>query len=58
MLPLDFPLSGVDGFKDPQAIQKVTGRAVMLTSDAPPTEEQPYPSLARQAWLYETLTSD
>ncbi len=55
---LDFPLSGVDGFKDPKAIQKVTGRAVMLTSDAPPTEEQPYPSLARQAWLYETLTSD
>jgi hypothetical protein len=55
---LDFPLNGVDGFKDPKAIQKVTGRAVMLTSDAPPTEEQPYPSLARQAWLYETLTSD
>ena len=55
---LDFPLSGVDGLTDPQAIQKVTGRAVMLTSDAPPTESQPYPSLARQAWLYETLTSD
>ncbi|WP_148298161.1 DUF6908 domain-containing protein [Synechocystis sp. PCC 7509] len=55
---LDFPLNGVDGFKDPKAIQKVTGRAVMLTSDAPPTEEQPYPSLARQTWLYETLTSD
>ncbi|MBA2375801.1 MAG: strawberry notch C-terminal domain-containing protein, partial [Rubrobacter sp.] len=55
---LDFPLNGVDGFTDPKAIQKVTGRAVMLTSDAPPTEEQPYPSLARQAWLYETLTSD
>ncbi|WP_146134135.1 DUF6908 domain-containing protein [Chlorogloea sp. CCALA 695] len=55
---LDFPLSGKDGFKDPKAIQKVTGRAVMLTSDAPPTPEQPYPSLAKQAWLYETLTSD
>jgi C-terminal domain on Strawberry notch homologue/P-loop containing NTP hydrolase pore-1 len=55
---LDFPLGGIDGFKDSKAIQKVTGRAVMLTSDAPPTPEQPYPSLARQAWLYETLTSD
>ncbi|WP_146134077.1 DUF6908 domain-containing protein [Chlorogloea sp. CCALA 695] len=55
---LDFPLNGVDGFKDPKAIQKVTGRAIMLTSDASPTEEQPYPSLARQTWLYETLTSD
>ena len=55
---LDFPLNGKDGLTGPKAIQKVTGRAVMLTSDAPPTEEQPYPSLARQAWLYETLTSD
>jgi len=55
---LDFPLGKLEELKDSKAIQKVTGRAVMLASDAPPTPEQPYPSLARQAWLYETLTSD
>lgn len=43
---------------NPKAIQKVTGRASMLVSDEPPTEENPYPSLARQAWLYDTLASD
>ncbi|MBD1922604.1 strawberry notch C-terminal domain-containing protein [Microcoleus sp. FACHB-831] len=43
---------------NPKAIQKVTARASMLVSDEPPSEENPYPSLARQAWLYDTLASD
>ncbi len=30
----------------------------MLVSNEPPTAENPYPSLERQAWLYDTLTSD
>lgn len=55
---LDYPLGTGEELKDPQAIQKVTGRAILLTSDEPPTEEQPYPSLARQAWLYDTLSSE
>jgi predicted RNA methylase len=41
-----------------KAIQKVTGRAPMLVSDDPPTPECPYPSLSRQAWLYNTLAAD
>ncbi|WP_148298185.1 DUF6908 domain-containing protein [Synechocystis sp. PCC 7509] len=55
---LDYPLGTGEELKDPQAIQKVTGRAILLTSNEPPTEEQPYPSLARQAWLYDTLSSE
>ncbi len=42
----------------PKAIQIVTGRAVILTSDEPPTPSNPYPSLARQAGLYDTLTTE
>ena len=53
---LDCPLGIGEELSNAKAIQKVTGRAVMLTSDEPPTEEKPYPSLARQAWLYDTLT--
>ena len=55
---LDYPLGFGEELKDPQAIQKVTGRAILLTSNEPPTPEQPYPSLARQAWLYDTLSSE
>ena len=55
---LDCPLGSNDELDINKAIQKVTGRAVMLTSDEAPTPEKPYPSLARQAWLYDTLTSE
>jgi predicted RNA methylase len=53
---LDYPLANSE--QNDKAIQKVTGRAVMLTSNEPPTAENPYPSLARQAWLYDMLTSE
>jgi hypothetical protein len=53
---LDYPLGYGEELSNSKAIQIVTGRAVMLTSDTPPTPAQPYPSLARQAWLYDTLT--
>lgn len=55
---LDYPLGYGEELKDPQAIQRVTGRAILLTSDEPPSPENPYPSLARQAWLYDTLTTE
>lgn len=55
---LDYPLGYGEELKDPKAIQKVTGRAVILASEEPPTAQQPYPSLAKQAWLYDTLTSE
>ncbi len=55
---LDHPLGHGEELTNPKAIQIVTGRAVMLVSNEPPTVENPYPSLERQAWLYDTLTSD
>jgi len=55
---LDRPLGHGDELDHDKAIQKVTGRAVMLTSNEAPTPEKPYPALARQAELYDTLTSE
>ncbi len=55
---LDYPLGYGEELSHPKAIQVVTGRAVMLTSNEPPTAENPYPSLARQARLYETLSTE
>ncbi len=55
---LDYPLGDSEELKYSKAIQKVTGRAVILTSDEPPTPSNPYPSLARQAGLYDTLTTE
>lgn len=55
---LDYPLGDSEELKNPKAIQIVTGRAVILTSDEPPTPSNPYPCLARQAGLYDTLTTE
>jgi len=55
---LDRPLGHEKELDHDKAIQKVTGRAVMLTSNDAPSLEKPYPALARQAELYDTLTSE
>ncbi len=55
---LDYPLGDSEELRNPKAIQTVTGRAVILTSDEPATPSKPYPSLSRQAWLYDTLTTE
>jgi len=55
---LDHPLGYGEELSHPKAIQIVTGRAVMLASSEPPTPENPYPSLAKQALLYDTLSSE
>jgi len=55
---LDYPLGHKEQLDSEKAIQKVTGRAVMLQSNETPTPEMPYPSLAKQAWLYDTLSAD
>jgi len=58
---LDHPLGGgeeLGNFINPKAIQKVTGRIPMLVASDAPTPENPHPSLARQAGVYEQLTND
>lgn len=55
---LDYPLGYGEKLSHPKAIQTVTGRAVMLVSNEPPTPENPYPTLAKQAWLYDALSNE
>jgi len=53
---LDYPLGNSEDFKDPKALED--RRAVILTSEEATAAENPYPSLSRQALLYDTLTSE
>ncbi|MFQ4136243.1 DUF6908 domain-containing protein [Nodosilinea sp. PGN35] len=57
---LDYPCSPPDKDGDVSYgdVRKLTGRVAILSSDQPPTPDDPYPSLALQGEVYDLLISE
>ncbi|MBE9160048.1 strawberry notch C-terminal domain-containing protein [Nodosilinea sp. LEGE 06152] len=57
---LDYPCSAPDKDGDVSFgdVRKLTGRVAILSSDQPPTPDDPYPSLALQGEVYDLLISE
>ncbi|MEA5448253.1 strawberry notch C-terminal domain-containing protein [Leptolyngbya sp. CCNP1308] len=57
---LDYPCSPPDKDGDVSFgdVRKLTGRVAILSSDQPPTPDDPYPSLALQGEVYDLLISE